>query len=447
MSSEIVSRLRRGTLVAYGGGVVALATAFFGRIVATRSVTAEEFGRYASALAIFGFTAGLCELAMHDGVARNVALYLAKKDQMRASSVIASALRLTLGCSVAAALVLVSTSDFIGTLLFGAVRLAGQHWVLWSALPFFVLSDILGAAFIGSGRVELKILFIDVLRTGLFPAFVLTALWPSGAVSPLIWPFAAAVIVASVGLIGCAVCLLWRRGPSVPMTRELLAYSLPLFGSGIVGSLVNVGNPVLLGALYSPRAVAFYSVAWPLSALVPLGLASLEPSFLQTFSGLYVQGRSTEMRVLYQKLTRWVFLAGMPVALLLLLAPRLVLSVLFGVDYAAADTTLRLLVIGMLLQLATGPNDAGLKVAGRTPEIMVIRLAGTVVNFGLLFFFLPRWGSAGAAASLSLSIAVTNTLFSWRLYRATGIQPFDRLQVGVVLGSAVVVVLAWGMAP
>lgn len=434
-------------IFAYAGGILAYGAAFLGRMVATRAVGAEEFGRYASSLAVFAFVAGLCQLAFHDGVARHVAVYRAKDESDRVVGTVYSALRVSVVLSLVAMLALLASSQVIGRWLFGTGTLTRDLWALWAALPFVVVGNILAATMIGLDRLDLKLLFIDVVRSGLFPVLVIFGMWPEGTALRLIWPFTGAAVVAALPLMACAWLILRPLGPATLVTGELVRYSLPLLGSGLLMSVANSGNPVLLGVLHSQKAVAFYALAWPLAALVPLGVAALEPTFLPAFATAYARRRPDDMRDVYRRMTRLGLFAAIPIATLLLLAPDVVLGLLFGEQYREASGALRVFALGMLLQVVTGPNDAALKIAGRPAEIMKVHVIGTAVGLGLVLLFAPSAGVVGVAFAWAIAANVTNVCFTWRLYHLTGLHPFDGKWARIVVGAGILVGLAIAGAP
>lgn len=441
--TSYLPRIARGTALVYGGAIVAMVSAFAGKALAARLVSPGEFGLFASVVALLGLAVGVCELGLQEGLARYVAFFRGRDQSDMVASVIRTSLALGLRMSVVAIAVLIMASGAIGRGLLHAEHVYLSLWVMWIVVPFYVVTDLLAGAFQGYEWLGAKVFFIDTLRNALFPLVLLTGLWPVTSASGLIWSYATSGAVA-----GIAIALfarywgLWVGPATGGITWELLSYSLPIFISGIVGVIVNSGNPLLLGYMVSQEAVAYYALAFPLVALIPLGLVSIEYAFLPVLTELYAQSRVEEMRRLYPTMIRWGILAGVPLAFPLLLTPEAVLSLAFGPKYVGGAATLGILAVAMLLHTGTALSDIGLRVIGNTRWILWTRGAGMVANTGLALLLTPRWGVEGMVAAYGLGIIVRNLFSSVKLYQDLGLHPLGRRYWATLgLGIGVPVVL------
>ncbi len=420
-------RIARGTALVYGGAIAAMVAAFVGKAIAARFVSPEEFGFFVSIVALLGFAVGTCELGLQEGLARYVAFFRGRGEGDRVVGVIRTSLAVGLGMSVVTMIVLLLASGAIGRGFLHVEQVSLGVWVIWLVVPFYVVADLLAGIFQGYEWLGAKVFFIDTLRNALFPLLLLAGLWPVTSASGLIWSYGASGAVAGIAIAFFA----WQRrlwvGPATGgITRELLSYSLPIFISGIFGLIVNSGNTLILGYLISQEAVAYYAIAFPLVALIPLGLVSIEYAFLPVLTEMYAQGLMAKMRRLYPTMVRWGVLAGVPVAFPMLLAPEAVLSLAFGPKYVGGAATLSILAIGMLLHTGTALSDIGLRVIGSARWILWTRGAGMVVNTGLALLLTPRWGVEGMAAAYGLGILVRNLLSSVKLYQHSGLHPLGR---------------------
>lgn len=96
-----------------------------------------------------------------------------------------------------------------------------------------------------------------------------------------------------------------------------------------------------------------------------------------------------------------------PLLLLCLLLPEWLLG-LFGPEFPAAAPALRILVIGQVINVLTGPAGSTLVMTGREVWSLRISVAALVLLAGLGLSLVPLYGLVGAAATVTCVVAFRN---------------------------------------
>ena len=126
----------------------------------------------------------------------------------------------------------------------------------------------------------------------------------------------------------------------------------------------------------------------------------------------------TLSRVRIENVDRWVtlnrlfnrtlFLVSLPIALAFLVYPRQIIDLLYGVDkFGEAVSIMRVAAAVILVRFASETYGLMLTTSDRQDVRMKITIAGTVLTVLSCWYFIPKYGSLGAAlAALSVNVCV-----------------------------------------
>jgi O-antigen/teichoic acid export membrane protein len=219
------------------------------------------------------------------------------------------------------------------------------------------------------------------------------------------------------------------------MRKELLLFSLPLFGTIFMGRLMKWTDVLMLGHFTTADMVGLYNGAIPISELMPVFLSSSGFISIPVLSSLYSREKFSEMKKTYSIITKWIFSATFPMFLIVFLFPRVVLTFFFGPDYQDASTALRILATGYMFHALMGPNALNLVIFGRANLTMANTTAGLFINVLLNVLLIPLYGINGAAAATAVTYISVNTLSSLEVYIIQRMHPFSRNYVKPLLSS------------
>ena len=193
-----------------------------------------------------------------------------------------------------------------------------------------------------------------------------------------------------------------------PDYATLLRHCVPYFGFLL---LKNAGErlDVPLAAVFRPpEEVGYYAAARQAAMLVGVPLAVSNLIVVPFVSRLYAAGER-------EKLSRLLGGASAVAALPATLAAGLVLAftptavrLLFGAEFLDAVPLVRVLMLGQLAFVWTGPCGFVLTLTGRNRSLLVLALTVTAAQFTAAWLVLPVHGVYGLAVTVAAGVAAFN---------------------------------------
>lgn len=190
-----------------------------------------------------------------------------------------------------------------------------------------------------------------------------------------------------------------------------------IFGGQVSGfHLLNYfsrnGDNLLLGKVWGPNALGFYSRAYSLS-VVPITqiIGPLSAVAMPTLSRL--QSDPDRYRRYYLGMLDKVLLVTVPISVLCVLAPDWLILVILGNQWHEATPVFAWLAVSAVFQSIASTTGWLFFSQGRSRELLMWGAISCPIILGSFFLGL-RWGPVGVAAaySLTLILLITPLLFS-----------------------------------
>ena len=432
---QSIKKIAKGAGIIVAGTVIGMAVQLINRILIVRSISMADYGVFSLGLVLFGIAGTVSQGGFNMSVPRFLGYYRGKKDENSIRGVIRSSFQIQLFLGIAFSLTLFFGAGYIEDFYqIEGLKMALQIFAV--GIPLFDLIHIIINIFKGFDNVNPTLYFSNVMLVGLRFLFLLTA----AMVAPSL-PYILAAYVGALAGTAVSAAVYYKknspvvRGEAAPMGKELLLFSLPLFGTVFLGQLMNWTDVLMLGYFTSADLVGLYNGAVPLCGILPIFLSSAGVIFVPVLSVLYSRGQLSEMKKAYSTVTKWVFSATLPFFLVVFIFPQMVLTFFFGSTYQGAHTALRVLSGGYMFHVLMGPIGQNLVIFGRPRLLLVNNTAGLLLNIGLNLLLIPQYGINGAAAATSVTFVFLNILALLQVYRISGMHPFSHNYVKL-LGSS-----------
>jgi O-antigen/teichoic acid export membrane protein len=202
--------------------------------------------------------------------------------------------------------------------------------------------------------------------------------------------------------------------------KRMWTFSLPTLGSSLVNMLRQQADILLITLFLSTREVALYNVASRTAGILTLALLG----FSSIFDPLVVdyRGRRETRSVTRTNslVTRWALSFCLPVALIIFVYPGEMLAV-FGAEFLEASTIVRVLVLGRVLNVATGLVGRVLLMTDHQHLELYNGIGFLIANLGLNLVLIPRFGPLGAALTAALSLTMLNAVRLFQVWRVVGV--------------------------
>jgi len=288
-------------------------------------------------------------------------------------------------------------------------------YVLAAAIPLLTLAA-------GTRGVLEAMQRFDLVATVRTPAAAFTYLGPvlvlpfsRSVVAPIVVLVIARAVVAVAFLLMCLRALPMLRGAAhlrLRFLRELASSGFWMTVASVVGTLIAVSDRLVIGAMLSVAAVAYYATPQELITklmVVPMAFGTV---MFPAFSALAESNRAGQTR-LFSKTIFHVYLTLFPITIVgAAFAPEL-LQIWLGQDFARESAPVARLFCGGVLLLGLGVIPNGLlqarNMAWVTAVLQCIELPVYIVA---LWWSTGRFGIVGAAAIWVLRLALdAATLF------------------------------------
>ncbi|MGZ8571738.1 MAG: MATE family efflux transporter [Actinomycetota bacterium] len=177
-----------------------------------------------------------------------------------------------------------------------------------------------------------------------------------------------------------------------------------------------------------------------------LFLSSVSLTFSPFVADLHHRGETPRLDALYKQVTRWAFAATVPVLLVLAILPAQVLRI-FGFEFGAGASALRILIVGMIVPVMVGTVGFILIMAGRTGWDLLVYMGGFVIDISLaLALARPEvLGIRGAAIAQAATLTFSAVARLLLVHRFLRIWPFDRAWLRLIVPAAVCAIVIVGV--
>jgi len=193
---------------------------------------------------------------------------------------------------------------------------------------------------------------------------------------------------------------------SLPVAKELLSSGWPMLLGGVVSMVCLRIDQVMIGQISDTKELGFYAAAVRVAELwffIPSAIiASVFPNIIKA-----KEVDEAEFYKRLQKLFNFLAFAGYAVAIPVTFIGPFVINLLYGPAYSAAAPMLIILIWSDLFINLAMARGAYLFAMNWIWILFWVNVTAAVVNIGLNFILIPRYGGVGAAVASCISYWVS----------------------------------------
>ncbi|MBL4774794.1 MAG: oligosaccharide flippase family protein [Mariprofundus sp.] len=392
-------------------------------IYISRQMGAGAFGVFSLFLSILLIISVLARLGLDSHLLRLVSGLLVKTPRADFSVLYKDSFKAVLCCSLVLSLlillgVLVSSwlqleakvveflpwvalaLPFHALLLLNVYFLRGKHWIVRSSLYENVLVYLLTLVCL---LVFQKLMVEDISVFALLFGVVIAAL--------------VSFLSVYKGLKGGSELM-----EGLPHIKSKLGESLPMMGTSLATIAFVTVDVFLLSFFVGFRELGVYAAAAKLVGFVSFPLMAITSMAGSRLSEADAKGDVLLLQKTYREMTRLVVWSGMPILIVLVLAPGLFLT-LFGEMFLAAEPVVYVLLIGQFVNLIMGPVGYLLWMTGKARELQYVTLFSLLVLIVLSVVLMPSLGMEGAAIAVSSALMIKALGCWWLVRKRLGFDP------------------------
>ncbi|MDO4154768.1 MAG: flippase [Clostridia bacterium] len=176
------------------------------------------------------------------------------------------------------------------------------------------------------------------------------------------------------------------------------------FATSVAISVYTNLDTVMLGFMTDDVQTGLYSASVKVKNLLCSVVSSLGAVLLPRLS-LYVRNEETDKFFeTLSKVLNFLLLISLPLTVYFLFFARTSILLFSGAEYEPATPAMQLLMPTVFFIALSGLTGNQILVPlGREKAVMVSVICGAVIDFGLNWIFIPKWGAAGAAAATMIA--------------------------------------------
>ena len=198
----------------------------------------------------------------------------------------------------------------------------------------------------------------------------------------------------------------WKKDSSVELAKEMAKYGFPLVVGNLAAWILSLSDRYILEFFRGAHEVGIYSASYAISEKSILLLSSL---FMLASGpiGMNIWEKEGEKKSqeFVSKLTRYYLLICLPAVVGLSVLARPVIDVLTAPEYYQGFRIVPLVALGGFFLGLQQRFQAGLVFHKKTNLIMISIITSGLLNLGLNFLLVPRYGYMAAAVTTVISYA------------------------------------------
>jgi O-antigen/teichoic acid export membrane protein len=427
--NQSVNRIVTGSGVILVGTFIGMLFDILLKKVLTSHLSPADFGTYSLALTVISITGAVATLGLNEGVPRYIAFFRGSNEEQKIHELIISAIMMGLIAGLLAMLVCpVLFQHFAGNGFDVQGKILSVVKVLIFAIPFTILLNLTVAIYRGFDRTSINMYFFNIIRPISLLVFASTAVFLGSSLHGVVLSDVLSMILT----FGIMSIYFLRRPPVKPQlnlkfsepTKQLIKYSFPLLISATLINLMTWTDTIILGYFKSTEVVGIYSAVIPLVGFLTMIINSMGFVYIPVASKLCGENKTQLIGPIYQITTKWCFMLTFPIFALLFLYPEIILTKLYGAEYASGAIVLRILSMGFVTNSYLGFRYQTIIASGDSNFLMKCSVASAGINAFLNFVLVPQYGMVGAAIASAVSFASIEFLMAFRLWKKQNMHPF-----------------------
>jgi O-antigen/teichoic acid export membrane protein len=439
-SPHPVGILARGASLSVIGKFTGRLLTVIGDIFAARILGPGLFGLYSIGWTVIRILSLLVPLGLPNGVLRFIPRLL-PRDKIAVKSIIIYSIVVAIISGVLSAILIFISAGWLAEDFYHKSGLVPVLQIFSLVLPFISLLSIASAITRSTQDMRYSVLFEDIGQPLMGLVLLLTFFFIWGAnVTLVIFSDLFSFLMASIIILWAVwrmfSAVLTRKGIGTDQLKEVITFSLPTALAATFSVFVFWADRLLVGYFLSPEKNGVYQAVSQLSVVFVLVIAAFNTIHTALFADLHAKNDLDQLQEVYRIGTKWGLYICLPIFLVLCILPREALEVLYGSEYVSGWLTLLILVVGQIVNVATGSVGALLSMAGFQRSWLAYSFIALLSNIIICSLLIPSLGIPGAAIGTSVSLSVMYVAGVIKARTTLGIWPYDRRYVKGIIAAA-----------
>jgi O-antigen/teichoic acid export membrane protein len=449
-SRTTIDNFARGAGISTIGRLAGRGIGYLGHVVLARILLPESYGLFALGWTLFRLLTIVSPLGLDNGMIRYGSKYW-RKDTAGFRGILIASLLGALVFSVLIGIGMYVFSPWLAVTIFHNPALEKIFVGFAAMIPLATLLRMLVAASSVSQRMICGSVSEDIIQPlAQISIFFGLLKW----FDPILSAVSATGLSFAVSLIPSCICVLRQipetmqaSTPSFEKVMPLFRYSLTSVAAITFGVLNIWGDRLIVGYYRPENEVGIYQSVSLIATFLVVALSGVKSIIAPVTAQLYQDGQLASLDELIKGVGKWIMILALPFVLIIVFAPKEILSVILGGSYEVGASTLVVLIFAQFVYVVFGVADQILLMTGHHKDWLLISAGTLCASTVFNIVFIPIYGSLGAAyVSLGASLMVLIASIA-RIGKLMNIWPYDRRHLKPLVAAIGTGVLLYFVLP
>jgi O-antigen/teichoic acid export membrane protein len=307
---------------------------------------------------------------------------------------------------------------------------AEYFFIVFPLSVIIALTGIINNYLFAVFRPLLPALVQEVLVRFFFIALIVVYSFGFMSLNAFVYVYAAtyllqlAIVLIQASLVGNISLVPDTRLLNKNALKSMLTFGFTIFGAGVASMAIKLLDAVVLGKFVHIGLVGIYGIAAFIPTFIEAPVTALDKVANSRVANSFQQGDMENIRKIYFQSSRFLFLLGGILFLLVVLNVKYLFKWL-PPEFMVGVPVVKILSLAALFNLMTGSNTAIIFNSEKFRAGAAALIGVALLNLLLLLFLIPRFGIEGAAWATCIS-SFSYNLFKYSfIYYKFRLQPFD----------------------
>lgn len=373
-------------------------------VLIARYLSIDQAGYYFIAFTVVQVLAVISQIGLPFSILRFIGSSKSDNNMTEASAVYKTSAKWVFSLAIALSILFWLLIDWFSVYAFEKPELGDVFRTILPSVMLLAILNINIHALQALGDSVRSVIAVNIIPQILLIIIILSGLASNALTATLFLSlsYMVAVIISSIWVLSKS-GIQWRGIDNFHAT-SLWESCRPLWWMSIMNLIVQWGSQLIASIYASPEEYANFAVAQRIVFLVSFLLVTANQILAPKYAALYKKGEMVELEKLVLITTKMILLFSLPIVILILMYPQFVLG-MFGEEYKAGALVLRILVVGHLLNIATGSVGCLLPMTGHERDLCNVVAFSSIVTVIFSLILIPAVGIVGAALSTTIALA------------------------------------------
>jgi len=220
----------------------------------------------------------------------------------------------------------------------------------------------------------------------------------------------------------------YRFNPTVSWIKHILGYGKYIFASGAISNIFSNLDQLMTGTFMTSTVVAYYNTATRINTLLDIPSYAAADIIFPKSARASVEEGEEKVRYLFERMVGILLSFSTPIALFIIIFPKLVIWLIAGSSYLPAAPILQLYMITGLIRPMQNQSANLLNSIGKQAICFWMNTFALTANLLINYAFLKTIGFYGAAVGSTLSYSLALIAWYFLMRRLIGFQPRNILK-------------------